>query len=63
MINAMDRIEKLEHDAWMEENPLGSLKAFQAHLDKLSGKAPQQMTVETLDRMELKRLRRLYAVK
>lgn len=58
-----DLLDKLEFAAWKEENPSGGMSAFQEHLDRVNGKAPQQLTVEVLSRDETKRLRRLYGAK
>lgn len=61
--NLLDRLDDLEHDAWMELNPNGGMKAFQAHKAKLEGKEPLSLTNEILSEAETKRLRRLYKVK
>jgi len=61
--NLLDRLDALEHDAFMEENPHAGMKAFQAHKAKIEGKEPLSLTNEILSEAETKRLRRLYGVK
>lgn len=53
-----DKLEQMEHDLWLEENPGGTLKQFQMHLDSLSAgididDTDTDYSVEEMERMFL----------
>lgn len=54
-----DKLEQMEHDLWLEENPGGTLKQFQMHLDSLNSISIEtedtdtEYSVEEMERMFL----------
>ncbi len=53
-----DKLEQMEHDLWLEENPGGTLKQFQMHLDSLNAGieidgTDTEYSVEEMERMYL----------
>lgn len=54
-----DKLEQMEHDLWLEENPGGTLKQFQLHLDSLNASSIEtedtdtEYSVEEMERMFL----------